>query len=409
MTDTTAMTETDMTERFRPSDAQIRRAVRQLSDLPSDWLAAVPIVLPGKERGWWTPGQTVETLDGMIYLGRNTFDDAEPLTYGRARENALEAAAAALGDRAGTVAYASISPDGTWSVFEDVPLSKIATPEPASTVERFIVVNVTLPDGAGHPDADEATAEIREQIAQLVAEHAENFDVQVRDPRETVDPDEERAGAVIAGLAACGLTCSEAERLADVLREAGHADVADRLIAEHGDGDDDADDEHHHLYNPAHVCGDTATAPAVDLPRDEYGHVETGAIFGESFLVRVDYTTDYDGRPVDETEEYPSTLHGPFKTRAEADAWIEDYPEADDVADWTVVALNNVRPEPKPEAGALAETLRIAQCALADAQQADDESGDWRCAAESAVANIGVVVDRLAAMAGVVDFDTVEA
>ena len=136
--------------------------------------------------------------------------------------------------------------------------------------------------------------------------------------------------------------------------------------------------------------------PRKNLPRTSDGFVDTSAAYGHGYAVEVTYTTDYDGRPLDDGEE-ARTLHGPFGSQAEAKAWVEDAPDADDVEDYAVVTLNGVRPAPKPVD--VAELLRIARCGLADAEQADNESGDWRAAAESAVANIGVVVDRLAFMA----------
>lgn len=41
------------------------------------------------------------------------------------------------------------------------------------------------------------------------------------------------------------------------------------------------------------------------------------------------------------------------------------------------------------------EITDLARLALIDAKQADEEAGDWRAAAESAVANLEVLVDRL--------------
>lgn len=67
-------------------------------------------------------------------------------------------------------------------------------------------------------------------------------------------PAESKPRTVLDGLPACGLTCSEAEAIASVLRQADKPELADRLIREHGSGDDDAEDEHHDLYDPEHVC-----------------------------------------------------------------------------------------------------------------------------------------------------------
>lgn len=73
--------------------------------------------------------------------------------------------------------------------------------------------------------------------------------------------------------------------------------------------------------------------------------IETSAIFGVGYLVQVEYNTEHDGTPVPEdAAELPRTLHGTFDTEAEADAWIEAYPDGDtDVHDMTVIPYNRVR------------------------------------------------------------------
>jgi hypothetical protein len=45
-----------------------------------------------------------------------------------------------------------------------------------------------------------------------------------------------------------GLTCGEAQALADVFAAAGRTDAHDFIINEHGRGDDDPEDDHHNLY-----------------------------------------------------------------------------------------------------------------------------------------------------------------
>ncbi|ALY10869.1 hypothetical protein WILDE_87 [Arthrobacter phage Wilde] len=45
-------------------------------------------------------------------------------------------------------------------------------------------------------------------------------------------------------------TCSEIEALAAIFRAADRGDVADFILAEHAEGDDDEDDLHAHLVNP---------------------------------------------------------------------------------------------------------------------------------------------------------------
>lgn len=83
-----------------------------------------------------------------------------------------------------------------------------------------------------------------------------------------------------------------------------------------------------------------------NLPRDSDGIIETSPQ-GEAVIVKVTYYTDHDGRRIDEEkEDYPCTLHGPFKDEAEAQAWIEAWPDGDtDIEDMVIQTLNLVRPE----------------------------------------------------------------
>lgn len=81
------------------------------------------------------------------------------------------------------------------------------------------------------------------------------------------------------------------------------------------------------------------------LPTDEDGNIITSAEFGEARLVKVEYNTDHDGREIDPAkEEYPVTLHGPFKDDAEAHAWADAYePDSTDIHDVHFITLNLVR------------------------------------------------------------------
>lgn len=111
----------DVRARWRPSEQQIALAVTELAANPHGeaWLAAVPLVMPGKEHGVWTLGQPVEHVEGVVFLGRNSFDAGASSSYAEARNFAADAARKALGDRPGTVGWATIYSDGGWSVFED--------------------------------------------------------------------------------------------------------------------------------------------------------------------------------------------------------------------------------------------------------------------------------------------------
>lgn len=65
-----------------------------------------------------------------------------------------------------------------------------------------------------------------------------------------------------------GLTCTEAEAIADVLRTAGHHERADAFIERHSHDDDDIDDLHHARYHVLHetprtgCCIDESIEPA---------------------------------------------------------------------------------------------------------------------------------------------------
>lgn len=88
------------------------------------------------------------------------------------------------------------------------------------------------------------------------------------------------------------------------------------------------------------------TTECTPLPTDDNGDIDTSADFGYLYAVQIEYTTDFDGRQIDEAkEDYPSTLHGPFFSTKEAERWMNAYPDDTDVHDITVITLNRVRPE----------------------------------------------------------------
>lgn len=101
------------------------------------------------------------------------------------------------------------------------------------------------------------------------------------------------------------------------------------------------------------ACGyTTITIATTPLPRDEDGEIVTSAEFGESYLVRIEWNTDFDGRAIDPgKEEYPASYYGPFLSEDEAVEWMNAYPEDTDVYDMTSIVCNNVRPtHPKENA-----------------------------------------------------------
>ena len=70
------------------------------------------------------------------------------------------------------------------------------------------------------------------------------------------------------------------------------------------------------------------------------------AEFGHTFLVKIEWSTDFDGRVIDPgKEEYPETLHGPFDTSEEAVEWMNTYPDDPDIYEMTVVVINRVKQE----------------------------------------------------------------
>jgi hypothetical protein len=113
----------DMQDNFRPDPAIVNAAVAALVATPNADYAAVGLVLPNKTSGWWTVGQQCLTVPGAIFLGHNKpTRDGGPVdgmpSYSWARNEAMDLAERLLGDRPGTVGYASIRRDGTWAVFE---------------------------------------------------------------------------------------------------------------------------------------------------------------------------------------------------------------------------------------------------------------------------------------------------
>lgn len=110
----------DMKRRFAPSPAQVEAAKAVLALTPGADLAFVPIALPGKRHGLWEYGQEVRPIEGVVLAAVNAFEshDERIMSGSQARYLAEQVARAALGDREGTVAYASIFESGSWAVFE---------------------------------------------------------------------------------------------------------------------------------------------------------------------------------------------------------------------------------------------------------------------------------------------------
>jgi hypothetical protein len=92
--------------------------------------------------------------------------------------------------------------------------------------------------------------------------------------------------------------------------------------------------------------GEADLALPIDLPRNEHGEIDTSAAYGEQWMVKIEYNTDFDGREIDPgKEEYPVTFHGVFYSLQEAADWMNAYPDGDtDIADMTAQCINAVRP-----------------------------------------------------------------
>jgi len=115
---------TDMMANWVPDAELVEQAHAALDAEPRADMAALAMVQPGKTRGIWRIGQQCETVPGVIVLAVNSSTgergDGPVKSWSQARNEASEAAQAARGDRAGTVAYAVVHRDGGVFVTEDV-------------------------------------------------------------------------------------------------------------------------------------------------------------------------------------------------------------------------------------------------------------------------------------------------
>jgi hypothetical protein len=111
----------DLNERWLPTPTSIRHAVALLQAEPRADLAAIPMYMPNKTHGWWTLGQEVYTVAGVVLIGVNTFDDpmGDVPSFSWARNEAAAVARRVLSDRDGTVGWAVVDRSGHAAVFED--------------------------------------------------------------------------------------------------------------------------------------------------------------------------------------------------------------------------------------------------------------------------------------------------
>jgi hypothetical protein len=113
--------EEDFAARWHPDPDAVTAAVAALNLEPAAVdLAAIPVYFPGKEAGYWTTGQEVRTVPGVVFCGVNSFNGPPGLRgYDWARNQAARAAWAAMGDQPGTVGWATVRRDGTAHICED--------------------------------------------------------------------------------------------------------------------------------------------------------------------------------------------------------------------------------------------------------------------------------------------------
>jgi hypothetical protein len=89
----------DMATKMVPSEGDVKRAVAAIEANGTEF-AVTPMVFVGKEWGFWTEGVEVETST-LVYACNNND------SYSAARNEACVAGAKMLGERPGTVGYAT--------------------------------------------------------------------------------------------------------------------------------------------------------------------------------------------------------------------------------------------------------------------------------------------------------------
>lgn len=127
-------TDQDRVRRWNPHPVAVRHARALLAAEPAADLAVIPMFQPGKVRDWWTSGQPVHTVLGVVFLSQNTFTPNGLIPgHSWARNTASLVAAESLRAYAtehpeiraedggiGTVAWATVRRDSDHTpVFED--------------------------------------------------------------------------------------------------------------------------------------------------------------------------------------------------------------------------------------------------------------------------------------------------
>jgi len=83
---TRGVLEQDMADRWVPSGQAMAAAAVLLRAYPDADMVVVPMIQPGKTRGWWTAGQEVRTVPGVLFLAVNADEPRGPaIAYHHAR------------------------------------------------------------------------------------------------------------------------------------------------------------------------------------------------------------------------------------------------------------------------------------------------------------------------------------
>ena len=105
------------------------------------------MIQPGKYYGLWTVGQEVRTVAGAVFIGVNSFDVdeiGEVPDYGWARNAASDVARSVLGNRPGTVAWATVDREGRVAVFGDFGGTEIMSDYDSNVIPDRILARQLL-------------------------------------------------------------------------------------------------------------------------------------------------------------------------------------------------------------------------------------------------------------------------
>jgi hypothetical protein len=126
----------DQRARWLPNKTAVVQARLLLDANPNAAIVMIPMIQPGKQRGWWTVGQEVVTVPGVFFLATDTSEPRDGvLSYDHARHYCEILAGQVLADEwrrrsdadpsrlhaPGTTAHAVVSKvTGSVAVFEGI-------------------------------------------------------------------------------------------------------------------------------------------------------------------------------------------------------------------------------------------------------------------------------------------------